>query len=285
MGDRAPQETWDLVIEPKNKFFQFDLKELMSYRFLLFLIVRRDFVTQFKQTILGPLWFIVQPVMTSGIFTIIFSQIAKIPTDGVPPFLFNMAGVTLWGYFSSCLTSNSGVLVSNAGLFGKVYFPRMIVPLSNVASRLITFGIQFGFFLIVFLVFWASGADLRPNWYLFLVPVMVAHAGLLGMAIGLWSSALTIKYRDLNQLISFGVSLAMYATPIFYPLSSVPESLKWVVTINPMAPVVEIFRYAFTGAGQLPVLEYSISLALTVVLVFFGIALFHRAERNAIDVA
>lgn len=280
----ANEEKWDLVLEPRHKFFQFELRELISYRFLLFLIVRRDFVTQFKQTILGPLWFILQPVMTSGIFTIIFSQIAKIPTDGVPPFLFNMAGVTLWGYFSGCLNSNSSILVANAGLFGKVYFPRMVVPLSNLASRAISFGIQFAFFVIVFLAFWASGADLRPNWYLLLVPVMVLHAGLLGMAIGLWSSALTIKYRDLNQLIGFGVSLAMYATPIFYPMSMVPRELSWIVTINPMAPVVEIFRYAFTGTGNLPVLEYGISVALTAVLLFFGIALFHRAERNAIDV-
>lgn len=278
-------EHWDLIIEPKTKFFRFDLKELMQYKFLMFLFVRRDFVAQFKQTILGPLWFIIQPVMTSGIFTIIFSEIAKIPTDGVPPFLFNLAGVTLWNYFASCLTSTSNILGSNVGLFGKVYFPRLAVPISTVLTRLYTFGIQFAFFLVVYSVLMAAGAALKPNWFLLLVPVMVAHAALLGLGIGLWASALTVKYRDINQLIGFGVSLAMYATPIFYPLSAVPSGLKWLVTVNPMAPIVEIFRYAFTGTGSLPVLEYCISLGVTLVVVFFGLALFHRAERNFVDVA
>jgi len=279
------EEQWDLVIEPKNRFFRLDLKELMQYKFLMFLFVRRDFVAQFKQTILGPLWFIIQPVMTSGIFTLIFSEIAKIPTDGVPPFLFNLAGVTLWNYFASCLTSTSNILGANSGLFGKVYFPRLAVPISTVITRLYTFGIQFVFFLVVYLALMANGAVLKPNWYLLLVPVMVGHAALLGLGIGLWASALTVKYRDLNQLVSFGVGLAMYATPIFYPLSAVPQSLKWLVALNPMAPVVEIFRYAFTGTGSLPLLEYSISLGVTLVVVFFGLALFHRAERNFIDVA
>jgi lipopolysaccharide transport system permease protein len=281
----AETEHWDLVIEPKNKFFRFDLKELMQYKYLMFLFVRRDFVAQFKQTILGPLWFIIQPVMTSGIFTVIFSEIAKIPTDGVPPFLFNLAGVTLWNYFANCLTSTSNILGSNAGLFGKVYFPRLAVPISLVVTRLYTFGIQFVFFLVVYFALMAGGALLRPNWYLLLVPVMVAHAALLGLGVGLWASALTVKYRDLNQLISFGVGLAMYATPIFYPLSTVPRNLQWLVAVNPMAPVIEIFRYAFTGTGSLPVVEYSISFAITVVVLFFGLALFHRAERNFIDVA
>jgi len=290
MGKKTDQksldaENWDLVIEPKRRFFHFELRELVQYKFLMFLFVRRDFVSQFKQTILGPLWFIIQPVMTSGIFTIIFSEIAKIPTDGVPPFLFNLAGVTLWNYFASCLTSTSNTLGSNAGLFGKVYFPRLAVPLSVVITRLYTFTIQFVFFLVVYFLTMAGGADLKPNWYLFLVPVMVAHAALLGLGVGLWASALTVKYRDLNQLISFGVGLMMYATPIFYPLSAVPVSLRWLVTLNPMAPVIEIFRYAFTGTGTLPLVEYAISLGLTLVVVFFGLALFHRAERNFIDVA
>jgi len=276
---------WDLVIEPTNKFFHFNLKELAHYKFLMFLFVRRDFVAQFKQTILGPLWFILQPVMTSGIFTVLFSEIAKIPTDGVPPFLFNLAGVTLWNYFSSCLTSTSNVLGTNAGLFGKVYFPRLAVPIAVVITRLYTFAIQFAFFLVVYFVLLAFGAKLQPNLYLLLVPVMIAHSALLGLGIGLWASALTVKYRDLNQLIGFGVGLAMYVTPIFYPLSVVPKNLHWLVTINPMAPIVEIFRYAFTGTGSLPVVSYTISLAATLVVVFFGVALFHRAERNAVDVA
>jgi len=285
MSVAKEQEQWDLIIEPKGKFLRFDLKELFQYKFLMFLFVRRDFVAQFKQTILGPLWFIIQPVMTSGIFTIIFSVIAKIPTDGVPPFLFNLIGVTLWNYFASCLTSTSNTLGGNAGLFGKVYFPRLAVPISTVITRLYTFAIQFAFFLIVYIIMLAGGAALKPNIFLLLVPVMVVHSALLGLGIGLFASALTVKYRDLIQLIGFGVSLAMYATPIFYPLSAVPPDLQWLVSINPMAPVIEIFRYAFTGTGSLPLFEYCTSLVLTIVVLFFGLALFHRAERSAIDVA
>jgi len=279
------EEHWDLIIEPKNKFFRFDLKELLQYKFLMFLFVRRDFVAQFKQTILGPLWFIIQPVMTSGIFTIIFSEIAHIPTDGVPPFLFNLAGVTLWNYFASCLNSTSNTLGNNAGLFGKVYFPRLAVPISVVITRLYTFGIQFFFFVVVYCVMLVNGAVLHPNIYLLMLPLLVIHAALLGLAIGLLASALTVKYRDLNQLIGFGVSLAMYATPIFYPLSAVPRSLAWLVAFNPMAPLVEIFRYSFTGTGTIPMFEYLISLLVTLVVLFIGLALFHRAERNFIDVA
>lgn len=278
-------EQWDLVIEPKNKFFRFDLKELMQYKFLMFLFVRRDFVAQFKQTILGPLWFIIQPVMTSGIFTIVFSEIAKIPTDGVPPFLFNLAGVTLWNYFASCLTSTSNTLGSNAGLFGKVYFPRLAVPISNVITRLYTFGIQFVFFVVVFVFLLFNGAVLQPNLVLLMLPLVIVHTAMLGMGIGLLTSALTVKYRDLNNLVGFGVSLAMYATPIFYPLSVVPEQLKWLVAMNPMAPLVETFRFAFTGAGNFPVVQYFISLVVTLLVLLVGVALFHRAERNFVDVA
>jgi len=285
MSSSQDTEHWDLVIEPKNKFLRFDIKEILQYKFLMFLFVRRDFVAQFKQTILGPLWFIIQPVMTSGIFTMVFSVIAKIPTDGVPPFLFNLIGVTLWNYFSSCLGATSNILGGNAGLFGKVYFPRLTVPISTVITRLYTFGIQFVFLLIVYFALMFSGAALHPNWLLLLVPLMIAHSALLGLGIGLFASGLTVKYRDLNQLIGFGLSLAMYATPIFYPMSSVPANLKWIVTFNPMAPVIEIFRYAFTGTGTVPTVEYVVSLALTVVVVYFGIALFQRAERNFIDVA
>lgn len=279
------EEQWDITIEPQSKFLKLDLGELLQYKFLIFLFVRRDFVAQFKQTILGPLWFIIQPVLTSGIFTLVFSVIAKIPTDGVPPFLFNLAGVTLWNYFASCLTGTSNTLGSNAGLFAKVYFPRLAVPLSIVITKLYTFGIQMVFFLVVYFIILLMGSSLAPNLYLLLLPVLVAHTALLGLGLGLWASALTVKYRDLNNLISCGVGLAMYATPIFYSFSSVPKSLAWLVAVNPMAPVVEIFRYAFTGTGSVPLLEYGVSLGLTIIIVFLGLALFHRAERNAIDVA
>lgn len=278
-------EQWDLVISPKENFFRIGIGELVQYKYLMYLFVRRDFVAQFKQTILGPLWFIIQPVMTSGIFTVIFSEIAKIPTDGVPPFLFNLAGVTMWNYFASCVNSTSNSLGANAGLFGKVYFPRLAVPFSAVVTRLFTFGIQFSFFLLVLVLLMVNGASLRPNWSMVMAPLLVVQTAVLGLGIGLVVSGLTVKYRDLNQLIGFGVSLAMYATPIFYPLSAVPQQLKWLATLNPMAPVVEMFRYSFTGTGEVSLVQCVVGAAVTVAVFLLGVALFKRVENTAIDVA
>lgn len=286
MANRTPtgEEHWDLVVTSGDKLLSLNLKEIIDYKFLILLFVRRDFVSQYKQTVLGPLWFVIQPIMTSGIYTVIFSELAKISTEGVPPFLFNLAGVTLWSYFSSCLTSTSNTLGGNVGLFGKVYFPRLTVPIATLITRLYMFAIQFLFFLIVYLVLLIHGSGLKPNFALFMVPVLVLHAGMFGMGIGLLTSALTIKYRDLNNLIGFGVGLAMYATPIFYPLSAVPSNLRWIVDANPMTPLVEMFRYGFTGVGSFNLSAYLVSCVITFGVLVIGTALFSRAERSFIDV-
>jgi lipopolysaccharide transport system permease protein len=251
----------------------------------MFLFVRRDFVSQYKQTILGPLWLVLQPLFTTGIYSIIFGGLAKIPTDGVPQPVFYMAGITVWNYFSSCLNSTANVFTSNAGLFGKVYFPRLTVPITATVTKLYTFMIQLVLFLIVYAVYAFQGAALRPNLFLLLLPVLLAHTALLGMAVGLWSSALTVKYRDLTYLVSFGVSLWMWATPIVYPISFVPERYRSLIYFNPVAPIVETFRYGFTGAGSFPLVSYLASLGVTAVVVFVGLILFHHAEQTSIDVA
>lgn len=283
--EKTGSEEWKTIIRPKSGLFDFNLKELLHYKFLMYLFVRRDFVSQFKQTILGPLWFIIQPLFTTGIYSIIFGNLAKIPTDGVPQPVFYMAGTTLWNYFSTCLTGTGSVFASNANIFGKVYFPRLTVPVTAIITKLFTFIIQMALFLIVYFAYLARGAVMRPNLWLLLLPLMVAHTAILGMAVGLWSSALTVKYRDLSYLVSFGVGLWMWATPIVYPLSLVPEKYRLAFTLNPMTPIVEIFRFAFTGAGSLPIAQYFMSVAVTAMLLVVGMILFHRTEQTFIDVA
>ncbi len=275
---------WTTIIRPRSGLLDFNLKENLHYKFLMFLFVRRDFVSQYKQTILGPLWLVVQPLFTTGIYTVIFGSLAKIPTDGVPQPVFYMAGITLWNYFSSCVSGTSSVFVSNSGIFGKVYFPRLTVPLTSIITKLYTFLVQLVLFLIVFGVYLAKGANVHPNLFLLMVPFLLAHSALLGMAVGLWSSALTVKYRDLSYLISFGMSLWMWATPIVYPLSFVPQKYRALIYLNPVAPIVEIFRYGFTGAGGFPVASYALSVFVTATLLFVGLVLFHRAEQTFIDV-
>jgi lipopolysaccharide transport system permease protein len=276
---------WTTIIRPKSGLFDFDLKQILHYKFLMYLFVRRDFVSQFKQTILGPLWFVIQPLFTTGIYSIVFGRLAGIPTDGVPQPVFYMAGTTLWNYFASCLSGTGSILSSNTALFGKVYFPRLTVPITTVINKLFTFVIQLMLFLIVYFAYLARGANMRPSFLILLLPLLIAHAAVLGMGVGMISSALTIKYRDLNNLFAFGVGLWMWATPIIYPLSLVPERFRFLVYLNPVAPVVELFRYSFTGAGSFPLGSYVLSLAVTVVLLGVGLVLFHRAEQNFIDVA
>ncbi len=282
--ERPDRGQWSVVIRPKAGALDFNFRELLHYKFLTFLFVRRDFVSQFKQTLLGPLWLILQPILTTGIYSIVFGGLAKIPTDGIPQPVFYMAGTTLWGYFSSCLGGTSSVLSSNAGLFGKVYFPRLIVPITTVITRLYTFVIQLVLFLVLYVIYILQGASLRPNLFLLLLPLMVVHVALLGLGVGLWASALTVKYRDLAQLISFGVSLWMWATPIVYPLSLVPQKYRILISLNPMAPVIDVFRYSFTGVGGFAVLPYVVSIAVTIFVLFIGLILFHRAEQAFIDI-
>jgi lipopolysaccharide transport system permease protein len=283
-SEQHADEQWTRIIRPTSGAFDFNLRELLRYKFLMFLFVRRDFVSQYKQTLLGPLWLVLQPIFTTGIYSIVFGGLAKIPTDGVPQPVFYMAGTTLWSYFSSCLGGTSSVFGANAGIFGKVYFPRLAVPITTVITKLYTFGIQLVLFLIVYAVYALQGAALHPNLFILLLPVIVIHSAFLGLGVGFWANALTVKYRDLSQLVSFGVSLWMWATPIVYPLSLVPQKYRFLIYFNPMAPIVELFRYSFTGTGSFTLLPYLTSVAVTALVVFTGLVLFHRAEQTFIDV-
>jgi lipopolysaccharide transport system permease protein len=284
MMRQTDTEHWTTIIRPRSGLLDFDLRELLHYKFLMLLFVRRDFVAQYKQTILGPFWLVIQPLFQTGIYSMIFGSLAKIPTDGIPQPVFYMAGITLWNYFSSCISSTASVFTSNSAIFGKVYFPRLTVPITATVTRLYTFLIQLVLFLVVYAVYAIQGAALRPNLFLLFIPLLIAHTALLGMAIGLWSSALTFKYRDLSYMVSFGVSLWMWATPIVYPMSFVPEKYRFLIYINPVAPIVETFRLGFTGAGRFPIESYVVSLCGTAVVLFVGLILFHRAEQSFVDV-
>ena len=246
---------WDLIIRPRRRWLDLRLGELWKYRDLVLLFVRRDFVSVYKQTILGPLWYLIQPLLTTLTFTVIFGQIAQLPTDGLPQFLFYMSGTVMWSYFSDCLNKTSNTFVGNAGLFGKVYFPRLAVPVSILFSNLITFAIQLSFFLIFLLYFSLSGADVQPNLWVLLTPLLILTMAGLGLGFGILISSLTTKYRDLRFLVGFGVSLLMYATPVIYPVSSIPERFQTLIRLNPMTPIVEAFRYAFLGAGSVQPLD------------------------------
>ncbi len=274
---------WDLVIRPKSGWFDLHLSDLWRYRDLTMLFVWRDFVAQYKQTILGPLWYLIQPLFSTIVFTVVFGRVAKIPTDGLPPFLFYMAGVTCWSYFAECLTRTSGTFITNAGLFGKVYFPRLTVPLSIVISNILKFGIQFLFFIGFLAYFMINGAPIRPNFRIFLMPYLLLLMAGLGLGAGIIISALTTKYRDLQQLVAFGVQLLMYATPVVYPLSEVPDKYKWLALANPMAPIIETFRYAFLGSGSFNVAYLLYSTFTTLILLLLGVILFNRVEKTFMD--
>jgi len=259
------------------------MKDLWRYRDLTMLFVWRDFVSTYKQTILGPLWHLITPLITTLIFTVIFNRIAKIPTDGLPPFLFYMCGLTAWNYFADCINRTSSTFIANAAIFGKVYFPRLTVPLSVVISNLVKFSIQFLFLLSFMAFFGLRGSTVQPNLLVLLTPFLLLLMAALGLGAGIIVSSLTTRYRDLQVLVSFGVQLIMYATPIVYPLSAVPERFRWLVLVNPMTPVIETFRYAFLGNGTFSILQLAYSTAATVVVLFLGILLFNHVERTFMD--
>ena len=272
------------IIRPVTGWFDLHLADLWRYRDLIMLFVRRDFVSVYKQTILGPLWYLIQPIMTTFVFTFVFGNIAKIPTDGLPPTLFYFAGLTVWGYFSGCLNRTSNTFVNNAGIFGKVYFPRLAVPISIVISGLISLFIQMALFIGLLIYFIAQGANITVNpLYLLALPLLILQIGALGLGFGIIVSSLTTKYRDLVQLVGFGVQLWMYATPIAYPSSQVPAKWQWVNALNPMTPVVEMFRLMFLGVGAIHPWQIALSAVSTVVILFIGIILFSRVEKNFMD--
>ena len=283
MSAQVKESGWDLVIGPPKGWFDLHLRDIWRYRDLMGLFVRRDFVASYKQTILGPLWHLVQPLMTTLMFTVVFGRIANLPTDNVPQFIFYMAGTTIWGYFSNCLTRTAGTFLANAGIFGKVYFPRMAVPVSVVMSQLIGFAIQFAFFLFFYGLFWARGAPIHPNWAVVLLPLLLVMMAGMGLGFGVLVSSMTTKYRDLQVLVGFGVQLWMYATPIIYPLSTMPEKYRWIIVANPMSAIVETFRYGFFGTGTFSWSYLGYSAGFTLALLLLGIVIFNRVERTFMD--
>ena len=275
---------WSMVIEPQRSLLDLRLSELWRYKDLVMLFVRRDFVSVYKQTILGPLWYLIQPLLTTITFTVIFGSIASLPTDGLPQFLFYMSGTVVWSYFASCLTKTSETFVNNANLFGKVYFPRLAVPVSILFSNLITFLIQFAMFLVFILYFVLRGTPIHFNWlWIALSPVLMLMMAGLGLGFGIIISSLTTKYRDLRFLVQFGVQLLMYATPVIYPVSSIPARFQWIILSNPMTPVIEAFRFAFLGAGTVNINSLLYSFGFMLVVVIIGSIIFNRVEQTFMD--
>jgi lipopolysaccharide transport system permease protein len=270
-------------ISSKHSLLDLKLKDTWEYRDLLWLLVRRDFVSVYKQTILGPLWFIIQPVLTTVIYTVVFGTIAGIPVDGLPKPLFYMAGITAWNYFADCFLKTSGVFRDNAGVFGKVYFPRLIVPLSIIVSNMVRFGIQMLLFLGFMAWYGFNGYAIHPNAYLLLFPLLVLLMAGLGLGLGMIISALTTKYRDLSLLVTFGMQLLMYATTVIYPLSAAPAEYKWLLVANPMTSVIEAFRYGFTGSGSFDWNMLGHSVVFTLFVLMVGMIIFTKVERNFMD--
>ena len=274
---------WDLVIRPKRAWWDLRLDQVWRYRDLVLLFVRRDFVAQYKQTILGPLWFLIQPLMTTLIFTVVFGQIAALPTDGLPQFLFYLSGNVIWAYFAQCLTKTSNTFIANQGIFGKVYFPRLVMPISVLISNMITFAIQFLLFLGFVIFFMISGTDIQLTYYVLLLPLLLFLMAGHGLGFGIIVSSMTTKYRDLRFLVTFGVQLWMYATPVIYPVSAIPERWQWVAAVNPITPIVETFRYAFLGAGTFSWVMLGYSFIAMLVVFFLGVILFNRVEQTFMD--
>lgn len=279
------EESWDMIIQPRNGWFDLHLADLWRYRDLVFMFVKRDFVAVYKQTILGPLWFFIQPLLTTLTFTIIFSGVAKMSTDGLPPLLFYLAGTTPWNYFATCLTKTSTTFKDNANLFGKVYFPRLATPVSIVLSTLIQFGIQFLVLLIALAWHLWNGSPVYPDWIgvLFGSPLLILMLGALGLGSGIIVSSLTTKYRDLAFLVTFGIQLAMYATPVVYPLSTVPEKYRAWLELNPMTGIIEAFRTIYLGTGSFSWHLLAWSAGCTAVILFVGIIIFNRVEKTFMD--
>ena len=281
--NQAQDQDWDLIIEPRRAWWDLRLGQVWHYRDLIMLFVWRDFVSTYKQTILGPLWYLIQPIITTLVFTVIFGNIANLPTDGLPHFLFYMSGTVIWTYFSGCLKKTSNTFAANAGLFGKVYFPRLAIPIADLISNLITFAIQFALFLAFLAYFMLSGSDVRVTTWALLLPVLVFLMAGLGLGFGIIVSSLTTKYRDLRYLVGFGMQLWMYATPVIYPASTIPEELQWVLNVNPIAPVVEAFRYAFLGAGSPSWGGLAYSFAFMLAVFTIGVLIFNRVESTFMD--
>ena len=282
---KKEQEYWTTVIKPKEKLLSVDLKEVWKFRDLMLLFVKRNIITQYKQTILGPLWYLIQPLMTTVMYMVVFGGIAKISTDGLPQPLFYLAGISFWQYFADCLNKTSNTFVSNAAIFGKVYFPRLVSPLSDVISNLVRFGIQFGLFLCVYAYYQIfTDVTIHTNWYALLVPVLVVMLAGLALGFGILFSSMTTKYRDLQLLLSFFVSLWMYATPVIYPLSTITnEKIRLAMMLNPLTGIVEFFKYGMLGVGAHEWWMLGYSFVFMVVLLAIGIVVFNKVQRSFMD--
>jgi lipopolysaccharide transport system permease protein len=280
---KIEKDSWDVVIKPVHGWFNINFKEIVQYWGLILLFVRRDFVVFYKQTILGPLWYIITPLFNTLVFTLIFGKVAKIPTDGIPPFIFYLSGTVVWSYFASCLGQTGTTFVANAQIFGKVYFPRITVPISIAITAVFQFIIQFMIFLGFFFYFWYVGTDIKPSIYVFTLPLIVLHMAILSVGMGLIISAATAKYRDLTFAMGFLVQLWMYLTPVVYPLSEVPDKYKIFILINPMTAVVESFRGAFLGASSITPQGLLLSIILTILFFIGGIIVFSRVEKTFMD--
>jgi lipopolysaccharide transport system permease protein len=284
--DSKNSNDWLFEITPKNKFFSLNFKEIWQYRDLLMLFVKRDIITVYKQTVLGPLWYLIQPLFTSITFTIIFNNVAGIKTGSIPPFLFNLAGIMVWNYFTACLNGTSDTFKSNASIFGKVYFPRIITPLSIVISNLIKFGIQFCIFVVFYIFFYFQGSDLSLNGSLVFFPILIVFMGILGLGLGMLISSMVTKYRDLNNLVGFGIQLLMYISAVMYPMELIKEKLPklgWIVQYNPLAYVIETSRYMLLDIGSISILGLVYTMAVTLVVFFAGLLVFNRTEKSFID--
>lgn len=284
MNQPNKEQHWDIVIEPRSSLLNINLREIWRYRDLLMLLVRRDFIAFYKQTILGPLWFFIQPLLTTLMYFIIFTKVAGIKTDDVPPLLFYLAGVTCWNYFSESLTKTADTFSANASIFGKVYFPRLVIPLSIVMSNLIRLGIQFLLFLGMWIYYLITDDSVQPQWeMLLLLPFLVLLMAALSLGLGIIFSSLTTKYRDLRFLLTFGIQLLMFATPVVYPLSLASEKYKWLIVANPFTAIIETFRYAFLGKGDFNWLYLGYSCVATMVILAIGVVIFNRVEKNFMD--
>lgn len=276
------ENKWTEIIEPQSSLLNLNLKEVWRYRDLLLLLVKRDFVTYFKQTILGPIWFFVNPILTTLIYTLVFGNIAGISTNGTPKIAFYLSGVVMWNYFSTSLTQTSTVFTVNAPIFGKVYFPRLIMPLSIVVSNLMQFGIQFLLFLII-VIYYTFQGQLHPNIFVLLIPVLIILMAAFALGVGMIFSSMTTKYKDMAMLLTFGVQLFMYATPIVYPLSTINDKYKYLIELNPLTAIIENFRYAFLGSGSLNIEALGYSCIMIGILLAIGTIIFNRIQKGFMD--
>lgn len=275
------------VIKPRSGWLDLHLGELVHYKDLIFLFVKRNFVSLYKQTVLGPAWAVIQPLLTTVVFSLVFGNMAGLAADGVPTFIFYLTANVLWHYFSSCLTTTSDTFIANSGILGKVYFPRLVMPISTVLSKLIDFAIQYAF-MVIFVIYFAVTKQIQPNWYVLMTPVLLLQLAMLSLGVGVIISAATTKYRDLRMLVSFGVQLWMYGTPVAYDMFSIGAfapggKYNWLIMSNPVTPIVNIFRYGYLGIGGIDWHYYLISWIVTIIVLFIGVVMFSRVEKTFMD--